>query len=91
MSDLQKYITKRKKIDKGFAENYDEGYIDFKIGVNLSAIRKSKGFSQKDVAKRLNLNLRTISEIENHTENIKLSTLQSFASIMNKELVISLK
>jgi len=31
MSDLQKYIKKRKEQDREFANGYDEGYIEFKI------------------------------------------------------------
>ena len=31
MSDLQKYIEKRKLQDKDFTENFDKGYEDFKI------------------------------------------------------------
>ena len=31
MSDLQKYIQKRKLQDKDFAENFDKGYEEFKI------------------------------------------------------------
>jgi HTH-type transcriptional regulator / antitoxin HipB len=35
MSDLKKYIGERKKKDKRFAEGYEEGYEQFKIGVML--------------------------------------------------------
>uniref|UniRef100_UPI004048D81A helix-turn-helix domain-containing transcriptional regulator n=1 Tax=Aliarcobacter sp. TaxID=2321116 RepID=UPI004048D81A len=31
MSDLQKYIEKRKSQSKDFAEKFDKGYEDFKI------------------------------------------------------------
>ena len=31
MDDLQKYIEKRKSLDKDFAENFDKGYEEFKI------------------------------------------------------------
>ena len=31
MSNLQKYIEKRKSLDKDFAENFDKGYEEFKI------------------------------------------------------------
>ena len=31
MSDLHKYIKKRKSLDKDFAENFDKGYEEFKI------------------------------------------------------------
>lgn len=30
MDDLQKYIEKRKSLDKDFAENFDKGYEEFK-------------------------------------------------------------
>ena len=31
MDDVEKYIEKRKSLDKDFAENFDKGYEDFKI------------------------------------------------------------
>ena len=40
MSDLQKYIKKRKKKDPAFAENFDSGYEHFKIGVMLKQARE---------------------------------------------------
>ncbi|MGC9975708.1 MAG: transcriptional regulator, partial [Syntrophales bacterium] len=33
MSDLKKYIADRKKKDKEFANGFDEGYEQFKIGI----------------------------------------------------------
>jgi hypothetical protein len=33
MSDLKQYIDRRKKKDKKFAEGYEEGYEQLKIGV----------------------------------------------------------
>ena len=35
MSDLKKYIDKRKRSDKEFAFEYDAGYEHFKIGAML--------------------------------------------------------
>jgi len=43
MSDLKKYIAKRKKTDKEFAEGFEEGYEQFKIGVVLRQARESEG------------------------------------------------
>ena len=31
MSDLHKYIKKRKSLDKNFTEKFDKGYEEFKI------------------------------------------------------------
>ena len=33
MSDLKRYINKRKTKDPEFSKNFDEGYTEFKIGV----------------------------------------------------------
>jgi hypothetical protein len=46
MSDLKKYIHERKKRDRSFAEGYDEGYEQFKIGVVLKHARESAGLNQ---------------------------------------------
>jgi hypothetical protein len=40
MSDLKKYIKTRKKRDKNFFLNFDEGYQAFKIGVMLKEARE---------------------------------------------------
>lgn len=39
MSDITRYIQKRAERDAEFAENYEEGYADFKIGVISIALR----------------------------------------------------
>ena len=90
MSDLQKYITKRKNNDELFAENYDGGYEEFKIGEMLKQARLEAGITQEDLAIQLNTKKSAISRIENHAQDIKLSTLQNFARIMGKELRIQL-
>ena len=90
MSDLQKYIEKKKKQDSEFAKNFDRGYEEFKIGEILKQARKDIGLSQEDVAIKLHTKKSAISRIENHAQDIKLSTLQNFANIFGKELKIQL-
>jgi HTH-type transcriptional regulator / antitoxin HipB len=86
MSDLKQYINQRKKIDKEFAEGYKEGYEQFKIGVMLRQARESAGLTQEELALRLNTRKTAISRIENHAEDIKLSTLERFAAALGKQL-----
>lgn len=90
MSDLQKYIKKRKKTDVEFSDGYDEGYREFKIGEQLKQARLEAGITQEELAIQLNTKKSAISRIENHAQDIKLSTLQNFAKIMGKELRIQL-
>ncbi len=78
MSDLQKYIKKRKKKDSEFAKDFDSGYEQFKIGVLLKQAREEAGMSQEELAAKLKTKKSAISRIENHAEDIKLSTLEKY-------------
>jgi HTH-type transcriptional regulator / antitoxin HipB len=86
MSDLQKYIKKRKTRDPDFAVDYDSGYEQFKIGIILKKAREEAGLTQAELAAKLNTKKSGISRIENHAEDIKLSTLGRFANALGKEL-----
>ena len=90
MSDLKKYIDKRKKRDKEFAKGYDEGYEQFKVGIMLREARLSAGLTQEELARRLHTKKTAISRIENHAEDIKLSTLERVASALGKHLEVNI-
>ena len=90
MSDLKRYINERKKRDPRFARGYKQGYERFKIGVMLRQARESAGLTQEELARRLKTKKTAISRIENHAEDIKLSTLERVASVLGKQLQISI-
>jgi ribosome-binding protein aMBF1 (putative translation factor) len=90
MSDLKKYVKERKKRDKVFAKGFDEGYEQFKIGVVLRQAREEAGITQEELARRLKTRKTAISRIENHAEDIKLSTLERVAGALGKRLQISI-
>ena len=86
MSDVKKYIKKRKSRDPEFAKDFDSGYEQFKIGVMLKQARENAGITQEELANRLHTKKTAISRIENHAEDIKLSTLEKFAHALGKHL-----
>ena len=90
MSDLEKYINKRKKKDPEFAKGYEEGYKEFKIGILLKQAREQAGLTQEQLAKMINTKKTAISRIENHADDIKLSTIQKVANALGKNLEITL-
>ena len=57
MDDLQKYIEKRKSLDKDFAENFDKGYEEFKNkelkNFNISEYLDSKEIKDEYLAQVL--------------------------------------
>jgi len=90
MSDLKRYIKDRKQKDKTFALNYEQGYEDFKIGVMLRQAREAAGLSQEELARKLKTQKTAISRIENHADDIKLSTLEKFAEAVGKRLTLKI-
>jgi len=90
MSDLKKYIDKRRKRDKEFNFQFDEGFDKFKIGLILKNARESAGLTQEDLAIKLKTNKSAISRIENHAEDIRISTLFKVSSALGKRLKVAI-
>ncbi|MEW5830100.1 MAG: helix-turn-helix transcriptional regulator [Chloroflexota bacterium] len=90
MSDVKEYIQKRAARDAEFAENYNEGYADFKIGVILRQAREAAGLTQEEVARKLRTKKSAISRIENHADDVRLSTLRRYADAVGANLQIKL-
>ena len=86
MDDLDKYIETRKKLSPTFAKNFDKGYEQFRIGVLLKQARLEAGLTQEQVAIKLRTKKSAISRIENHAEDIRLSTLVNYAQAVGKNL-----
>ncbi len=89
MSDVKRYIEERKRRDAEFAEGFDLGYTDFKIGVLLRQAREAAGLTQEQVARQLGTQKSAISRMENHAEDVRLSTLRAYAQAVGANLHIS--
>ena len=88
MSDLKTYIRKRKATDREFAAGFEDGDQTFKIGVILKEARKAAGLTQEELARRIKTKKTAVSRIENHSRDIRLSTLEKVASALGKRLQI---
>nr|VFK51638.1 MAG: transcriptional regulator, XRE family [Candidatus Kentron sp. TUN]VFK53620.1 MAG: transcriptional regulator, XRE family [Candidatus Kentron sp. TUN]VFK57059.1 MAG: transcriptional regulator, XRE family [Candidatus Kentron sp. TUN] len=91
MSDLRAYISRRRAEDPEFDEDFDDGYQAFRIGTLLKQAREASGLTQIEMAERLHTQKSAISRIENHAEDIKLSTLEKFAAVLGKSIQVSLR
>jgi ribosome-binding protein aMBF1 (putative translation factor) len=88
--DLDKYISRRRRTDKKFAENFATGYQEFKVGVLLRQAREHAGITQEALAQRTKTRKSAISRLENHAQDVRLSTLERVAHALGKNLVIQL-
>ena len=85
MSDVRLYIQNRFERNPEFAENFDTGYADFRIGVILRQAREKAG-TQEEVALRLQTKKSAVSRIENHADDVRLSTLRRYAATVGTSL-----
>jgi HTH-type transcriptional regulator/antitoxin HipB len=88
--DLEKFIEKRKRTDPKFARDFESGYQEFKIGVLLRQAREQAGVTQEALARRTKTKKSAISRLENHAEDVRLSTIKRVASALGKSLRIEL-
>lgn len=90
MSDVKRYVQDRAERDPEFAENYEIGYADFKIGVILRQAREAAGLTQEEVAQKLQTKKSAISRIENHADDVRLSTIRRYAEAVGANFQIRL-
>ena len=88
--DLQKFIERRKRTDRKFAKDFESGYEEFKIGVLLRQAREQAGVTQEALARRTKTKKSAISRLENHAEDVRLSTIKRVAQALGKSLRIEL-
>ncbi|HRZ26290.1 MAG TPA: helix-turn-helix transcriptional regulator [Spirochaetota bacterium] len=84
------YLKKRLKAKQIPENKFWDGYDDFKIGVILKEARLKSGMTQEEVAKKIKTTKSVVSRIENHAENITLSTIQKFAAAVGKNIRVSI-
>jgi HTH-type transcriptional regulator / antitoxin HipB len=90
MSDVERYIASRKKRSPKFAENLESGFDAFQFSVMLRQAREKAGITQEAIAKKLRTKKSAVSRMENHAEDIRLSTLARYAKALGKRLRVQL-
>jgi ribosome-binding protein aMBF1 (putative translation factor) len=88
--DVEKYIERRKRTDPAFARNFEAGYEEFKIGVMLRQAREQAGVTQETLARMTQTKKSAISRLENHAEDVRLSTVSRVARALGKTVRIDL-
>ncbi|MBO7123023.1 MAG: helix-turn-helix transcriptional regulator [Treponema sp.] len=88
--ELDDYISQRKKKDSDFAKDFESGYEEFKIGMMIKEMRLKNGMTQEQLAEKLDTKKSVISRMENHSEDVRLSTLRKVASVFGKQLKVAM-
>lgn len=89
--DLDRYVAERASREPEFVEGFERGLRAFKLGVMLKVARQDAGLTQVEVARRLGTHKSAISRMENHAEDMRLSTLQRYAEAVGCILSLELR
>ena len=91
MTDLEKHIEIiYGKLGSKSRVTFDKDFEEFKLGQMLQNTRKKAGITQSDIALITNLKRSSISRIERHGKDIKLSTLKKIVNALGKKLIIQI-
>lgn len=85
--DFQEYLAGRLRNPK-LKKYYNEYGKQLEIAYQILKLRKQKGISQAELAKRLGTKQSNVARMETGQENFTTDTLQKIASAFKKELKI---
>lgn len=89
MNDVDKYIKKMEKNPPGFTSKVEQELENLRIGEEIRNLRVSGGMTQSELVSKMSTTKSAISRLENHSESVRLSTLEKVAEIFNKKVRIS--
>jgi len=89
MSDIEKFIGERKTRSPKAWANFEEKYRKYAIGMLLAEHREKAGMSLSQLAKRIKMQKAALSRLENHGEDVRLSTITRYVEATG--LPLSLK
>jgi len=85
--DFQVYLTEKLKNPK-FRKHYDEYGKQLEIAYQILRLRKEKGISQAELAKKIGTKQGNVARMETGQQNLTTDTLQKIASVFERELKI---
>lgn len=88
--DLDRSIEKWKENNPDLAVTFDSEYESFKVGILLRQAREEAGLSQAELAEKVNTKRTAISRLENHAQDVKLSTIEKVARALGKHVTLRL-
>ena len=85
--DFQDYLAEKLKNPR-FRKYYDEYGKQLEIAYQILKLRKQKGISQAELAKKIGTKQSNVARMETGQQNFTTDTLQKIASVFNRDLKI---
>lgn len=85
--DFQQYL-KRELRDPVFRKHYEEYGKQLEIAYQILQLRKQRGISQAELAKKVGTKQSNIARMESGQQNFTTDTLQKIASVFKRKLKV---
>jgi transcriptional regulator with XRE-family HTH domain len=88
MSDIEEFISERKARSPRAWAKFEEKYRRYSIGMLLAEHRERAGFSLSELAKRTKMQKTALSRLENHGEDVRLSTITRYGEATGRPIAL---
>jgi len=85
--DFQEYLNEQLR-DPEFKRYYDEYGKQLEIAYQILQLRKQKGISQAELARKVGTRQSNIARMESGQQNFSIETLNKIATVFKRELKI---
>ncbi len=90
MSDIEKFISERKARSPKAWAGFEEKYRKFAIGMLLAEHREKSGLTLTQLARRIKMEKAALSRLENHGEDVRLSTITRYVEATGRPLSLKI-
>jgi transcriptional regulator with XRE-family HTH domain len=90
MSEVEHYIRQRKARNPTAWEGFEKKYTEQAIGLLLAEYREKSGLSLSEFARRSHIAKSALSRLENHGEDVRLSTIARYVETVGAPLHLTL-
>jgi transcriptional regulator with XRE-family HTH domain len=90
MSDIEKYIRKRQARNPRAWADFDAKYRQYALGLLLAEHREKSGLTLSVLAKRMGMQKSALSRLENHGEDMRLSTIARYVNATGRPLAFKI-
>ncbi len=86
MSDIEKFISERKTRNPKAWASFDTEYQQYAVGMLLAEHREKSGLTLTELARRMKMQKGSLSRLENHGEDVRLSTIARYVQATGRPL-----
>ena len=90
MSEIERFISERKARSPRAWANFEDKYRQYAIGMLLAQHREKAGFTLGEFAKRTKMAKAALSRLENHGEDVRLSTITRYVQATGQPLALTI-